>query len=371
VTHKPWFLLTLLGAALLPTACSDDDRPSRPGGDAGSGASTSGGKSGSSGDAGAEAEGGADSDDTGGADSGDAGRGGSAGNGGSSGSGGSLGQAGDPGEPIPPVGDPPVCLTDATWTEHSLLAISGPGDDLLQSVTHNGTTIAFKNGDTFYVADLDLDYVLQPGDHGLPFDAPKAVVGSADYTSVALGPDGLTLIALRKDLTVVELERNVGEAFDGASANAADFADLNATISTIPAANQVLTDAVLSADGESLFFSHYGSGSDSTVHEGQRSAGLWQYGNSDLGDVLLADEGARRVPTGISGDLLTPFYRDEVEGDFRAAWRINPTVPFNTSQVMSFAEGTVAAAPNGACTKVHYSAPGDNDLDLFVTYRAE
>lgn len=365
MTHKPWFLLILLGAALLTTACADDARPSRPDGVAGSGATTTGGKSGSSGDAGAEAEGGGDPGNAGGSEPGDAG------SGGSGGSGGSLGQAGEPGEPIPPVGDPPVCLTDATWTEHSLLAISGPGDDLLQSVTHNGTTIAFKNGDTFYVADLDLDYMLQPGDHGLPFDAPKAVVGSADYNSVALGPDGLTLIALRKDLTVVELERNVGEAFNAANATAADFEDFNATISTIPAPNQVLTDAVLSADGESLFFSHYGSGSGYTIHEGQRSAGLWQYGSSDLGAVLLADEGARRVPTGISGDSLTLFYRDEVEGDFRAAWRINPTVPFSTSEVMSFAEGTVAAAPNGACTKVHYSAPGDNDLDLFVTYRAE
>lgn len=370
MTHNPWFLLTLLGAALLPTACSDDDRPSRPGGDAGSGASS--GKSGSSGDAGAEAEGGGDSGIGGASDPGDAGSGGSAGSAGSSGSGGSLGQAGEPGEPIPPVGDPPVCLTDATWTQHALLGISGPGDDLLQSVTHNGTTIAFKNGDTFYVADLDLDYVLQPGDQGLPFDTPRAVVGSADYSSVTLGPDGLTLIALRKDLTVVELERSAGEAFDAASASATNFTDFNATVSTIPLANQVLTDAVLGADGSSLFFSHFGSGSGAeSVFESKRSGGLWSYGSSSLGDPLLADGGARRIPTGISGDSLTLFYRDDVEGDFRAAWRINPSVPFGTSEVMTFAEGTVAAAPNGACTKVHYSAPGDNDLDLFVTYRAE
>ena len=129
----------------------------------------------------------------------------------------------------------------------------------------------------------------------------------------------------------------------------------------------------MSADGESLFFSHFGSqtGSYATIFEGKRSAGLWQYGSSELGDLLLADEAARRVPTGISGDLLTLFYRDEVEGDFRAAWRVNPTVPFSSSKVMSFAAGTVAAAPNGACTKVHYSAPGDSGLDLFVTYRAE
>jgi hypothetical protein len=361
--------LTWLGVALLLAACSDE-HPPRPSGDAGAGNSSAGGKGGASdsnGDAGAEAGVGGDSNVAGAL----LGEGGSAGSGAQAGSGGSLGHAGEGGEPTPPVGDPPVCLHDATWSDHTKLAISAPGDDLLQAVTHSGNTIAWKNGDTFYIADRDLDYVLKPGDRGLPFDSPLPVAGSAAYSSVALSPDGLTLIALRHDLTVVELARNAGEAFDDASPGPGDFADFNGTLATIPAANQVLCDPVMSADGEAFFFSHFAdgqSGSHATVYESRRSGGAWQYGSSNLGGVLVAQDDARRIPTGVSVDLLTLFYRDEVEGDFRAAWRVNPTVPFTRTETLAFGE-TAAAAPNSACTTIHYSAQGENDLDLFVTYR--
>lgn len=369
---KLWLPLTWLGTALLLAACSEE-HPPRPPGDAGSGNSGSGGKLGSNGEAGTEAGVGGDSN-VGGAPMGEGGSAGSGAQAGSSGSGASLGQAGEGGEPIPPVGEPPVCLHDATWGDHTQLAISAPGDDLLQAVTHSGNTIAWKNGDTFYVADRDLDYVLKPGERGLPFDSPMPVTGSAAYTSVALSPDGLTLIALRSDLTVVELERSAGEAFDDASPGAGDFSDFNATLGTIPTANQVLRDAVMSADGESFFFSHFAdgqSGSHGTVYESRRSGGAWQYGSSNLGDLLVAEAEARRVPTGVSGDLLTLFYRDEVEGDFRAAWRVNSTVPFMHTEAIPLGEATVAAAPNGACTTLHYSAQGENDLDLFVAYRTD
>lgn len=365
--------LTGLGMALLLAACSDE-HPPRPPGAADGGDSSSGGKAGkpsSNGDAGAEGEVGGEAN-LAGAGLGEAGSAGAGAQAGSSGSGGSLGQAGEGGGPIPPVGDPPICLHGATWGDHTLLTISAPGDDLLQAVTHSGNTIAWKNGDTFYIADRDLDHVLEQGERGLPFDSPMPVAGSAAYAAVTLSPDGLKLIALRNDLTVVELERNAGEAFDDATPSVGDFSDFNATLASIPTSGQVLRDPVMSADGAAFFFSHfsdYQSGNHATVYESRRSGEAWQYGNSNLGGVLLAEDDARRIPTGVSGDLLTLFYQDEVEDDFRAAWRVNPTVPFTHTETLTLGEGTRAAAPNSACTALHYSAQGANDLDLFVAYR--
>jgi hypothetical protein len=75
----------------------------------------------------------------------------------------------------------------------------------------------------------------------------------------------------------------------------------------------------------------------------------------------------RRVPTGLSSDSLTLFYRDDVKGDFRATWRVNPTVFFDYSEVLALGAGTRAAAPNAACKRIYFSAQGQTDLDLFVS----
>jgi hypothetical protein len=82
--------------------------------------------------------------------------------------------------------------------------------------------------------------------------------------------------------------------------------------------------------------------------------------------LLYAAEQKRRIPTGISYDSLTLFYRDEVQGDFRAAWRVNTQVAFDYSEVVDLANGVVAAAPGASCQRIYYSAPGASGLDLFV-----
>jgi hypothetical protein len=186
---------------------------------------------------------------------------------------------------------------------------------------------------------------------------------------VSLSPDGLVLIGVKDDLSVVEQTRGVGEAFDDANPSAGDFAEFNATLATVPIANQVLADPVIGADDASFFFSHFSSsysGSYARVYESHRSGTAWSFASADLGKVLYGSEQKRRVPTGVSSDSLTLFYRDDVNGDFRAAWRVNTQVQFNYSEVLDLGAGVEAAAPNAPCSRIFYSAQGANDLDLFV-----
>jgi len=132
----------------------------------------------------------------------------------------------------------------------------------------------------------------------------------------------------------------------------------------------VLTDAVLSGDEASFFFSHYVSsdaGSRASLRESRRSNNGFGFGGSDLGELLYASGTKRRIPTGVSSDLLTLFYFDQVKGDFRVAWRINTQEPFTYSETLSPGTATQAAAPNQACNKLYYSADGSDGVDLFAS----
>lgn len=358
---RAWLLGALVAGAFLAPACSDAERPSgAPDGSGGGGKAGGGpgGKAGSKNTDAGESAGGSDggAGDTG---SGGAGEGGAeAGEGGSAGS--SLGGAGP--EPIPPVGDPPLCRHQPEFDAGTLLPLSGAGDDLLQAVTPDERIIAWKNGAAFFVAER--------ADPEGAFGAPLEVIGGSQYEAVSLSADGLVLVAVTRELSVVEVFREPGQAFDAANADAGDFEEFNGTFAGIPGAGKVLTDAVLSADGSSFFYSHFlshhATGERATLYESLRTAGLWSGSSFDLGSLLYGNASQRRVPTGVSSDLLTLFYRDEVEGDFRAAWRINPQVPFEYSEVLEPGDGVQAAAPNSECSKLYFSAQGDDDLDLFV-----
>ena len=237
--------------------------------------------------------------------------------------------------------------------------MSGAGDDVLQAITPDELTIAWKNGADFFVADRALATD--------PFGTKALVTGSADYDAITLS-DADTLIAVRKDRTIVELVRDAGEPFG--DPHAAAFEEFNTTLLGVPGAGQVLTDAVISADRNSFFYSHFSAGQTGeyvTVQESHLSAGYWNFGGDNVGNILKAAGAKRRIPTGLSSDRLTLFYKDEVNGDFRAAWRVNPNVQFLHAEALSLGEGTVAAAPNQDCSKIYFSAPGTAGVDLFVT----
>lgn len=270
-----------------------------------------------------------------------------------------LGGAGP--DPLPPTGDPPLCAHGRAFAAGVRLPLSGAGDDLLQAITPDDLTIAWKNGDHFFVADWE-------GENG-GFAEPHEVAGSAQYTAVTLSPDGLQLIGLKPDFTVVQQTRSALTAFDDPTPEAGEFAEFNAARASIPLANQVLADVLVGWNEAALFFSHYTAGyagSRATVFESFRSGEAWSFSTPDLGKLLYAKDEQRRVPTGVSADLLTLFYLDEVNGDFRAAWRVNTQVPFDYSEVLALGAGIKAAAPTASCQRIYYSAPGSNGLDLFV-----
>lgn len=356
-----------MAATVVSIACSDDRPPPSlvglHGGES-SGKAGSLNRGGSRADAG-QASGGAhdgeggDTANPGGSGGSDAAGSGNAGTAGSAGTAGTTAVGGEGPEPFPPVGDPPLLPQAPTFGTATALAISGAGDDVFQAITPDELTIAWKNGNTFYVADR--------ASTADPFGTPSEVTGSADYNAVSV-PDGQTLIAVRKDRSVVELVRDPGEPF--ADPSPAAFEEFNNALLGVPGIDQVLTDAVMSAARESFFFSFYlngETGSQTTVHESRRSGGYWAFVGNNVGNLLNASGAKRRIPTGLSSDLLTLFYKDEVNGDFRAAWRVNPSVQFLHAEVLALGVGTVAAAPNADCTKIYFSATGAAGIDLFVS----
>ncbi len=361
-------LSVLVVTAGVAGACADADRPSSP-----SGGSGTGGESGSSpvGGSGATHAGGAGdgaSGGTGSAIGGEAGGGNLGGAAAGTGAGGESGMdgevaAGGTGEIFPPVGPTPVCATGVLWGTGTRLALSGAGDQVLQAVTSDELSIAWKSADTFYVADR-----AQTGD---PFGSPLPVASSDQYNAVTLSADGLRLVAVTKDLRVLEQARQPGMPFDEAQPGEGAFTKFNSAILGDPSPGKVLEDAVLSADGASFFYSYFlmdVSGAAPT--ESRLSDGSFNLAGLSLGAPLQGDaDGNRRIPTGLASDTLTLFYRDDVEGDFRAAWRVNRDVPFEASEVVSPAAGTVAAAPNADCSMLYFSAPGTEGIDLFVSAR--
>jgi hypothetical protein len=362
---RAWLLCALGAATVVSTSCSDKHAPG-PSDGAGDAGATTGGKlahAGSSAtNAGHDVGGAADSTPGGVNASGEDGaaRAGGGGTAMAGTSGTELGGAGS-NDPIPPVGAPPLCAHSAMHVKPVLLAISGAGNDLLQAITPSDLSLVWKRGSTYFVADR-----AKVED---AFGTPQQVTGSANYGAVSLSADGLTLSAVTQNLSVVQLTRTPGGAFNDPSPEAGDFEQFNQTISSIPSASQVLSDAVISAGQTSFFFSHYlstSTGSYATVHESHRSGGSWSFTSTGLGKVLDASDAKRRIPTGVSSDLLTLFYRDEVNGDFRAAWRVNPQVEFDYSEVLMLGDGVQAAAPNEHCSRIYFSAHGATDLDLFV-----
>lgn len=351
----------VLTGAMLFVACSDTERapPSASGGKAGSNGSAAGGDTASAGGA-LDAEGGADATEAG------------SGNGAGEASGGAAGASlagsstGGTSEPIPPIGDPPRCAHGATWGQGSLVAHSSDDDDLLQSITSSELSLAWKAGDEFYVADRT-DTLGQLG-------PAQRVEGGSAYLAVTLTEDGLGLVAVTKALSMVELSRSPGGVFDATTAVEGAFADFNGSVASSPDPGKVLAEPVLGAQGESLFYTYYStelSGTQPTLRESRRIDGSWSFVSMSLGSLLEGTVSERRIPTGLSTDGLTLFYADEVEGDFRMAWRINPTVPFDYSETLDLGTVVYAAAPNSACDRVYFSAEGESGLDLFVSNWAQ
>jgi len=238
-----------------------------------------------------------------------------------------------------------------------LLSLSTADDDLLEAITPDELTLVFAAGGRFYVADRDSAI----GD----FAAPAEVAAGLGFSSVTLSSDGLRLIGARAS-GFAELGRSArGEPF-AHEPDDSDFVPFNSAVSGTPT-DEVALEPLLALDDSLLLYSFV-----SPSNEGSRPTlfasewlGQWSFGQPLAGaERLWAAGQSRRVATGLSSDGLTLFYRDEVENEFRSAWRRRLTDDFDAFQAL----GDLArAAPNGACDKLYASAQGDGGLDLFVS----
>lgn len=252
----------------------------------------------------------------------------------------------------------PDCAQNATWGTGVVLSISTDDDDIFQSITPDELSIAFKSGTDFYVADRDnaVD----------DFDAPQLVTGGSSITAVTLSPNGLRLIVLEGQQFSQIVRDARGDAFSG-TPDQGPFEPFNETEGNIPT-DQFPTDPVLGAGDDYFIYTYTSPSADSsrpTIYE-TYSSGVWDFGTAVGGDVLWSSDSGedRRIPTGISADYLTIFYRDQVNDDFRAAWRLRASDDFDHTESLGDWKG---GAPNGACSKLYYSADGNSSVDLFVT----
>ncbi|HTQ05470.1 MAG TPA: hypothetical protein VMI54_16520 [Polyangiaceae bacterium] len=327
----------------------------------GTGATATGGRGGSNAGeadtaAGAAGEGGAGAptDDNGRAAAGRSGAGGNESRGGAAGEGAGSAEAGAPGGEERPV---PVCSPRLRFGVGTELALSTPDDDLLQGVTPDELTLVFATGSHFYVADRDS----ADGDFG----APVEVAAGLDFAAVTVSADGLEIVGARTDGFFAVSRPARGEPFSD-SPDDADFLPFNAALEGNPT-NDVVMEPLLGA-GDSLlvysFVSPSNEGSRPTLFASEW-LGQWSFGEALLGEERLWAQGQeRRIATGLSSDGLTLFYRDEIAGEFRGAFR--PTLGDAFDAFVSLGD-LASAAPDGPCARLYYSAASNaGGLDLFV-----
>lgn len=289
--------------------------------------------------------------------------GGFGGHGGSSGTGGSGG--GEDGGATDGGLPESVCLTTATWAPGVALSITATAPILLGGVTPDEKTIAWVTGPegsavVHYADRTDLK---------VPFDTPstlQAPPSGAALDRVALSPDGLRIGVVRADRhAFVEYTRgHRGDAFS--EAGSGTFALINATGASFSKATS-FGDPVIAADDQSLVYSIYGRGDKVTIQYSARlfSGDPWAVASSLGGAALEAQGTLRRRPTGISSDLRTLFFWDDVSATERAGFRSDWLADFTAFVDLGTLTGAI---PNAACDALYYAC-GVSETDLFRANR--
>ena len=221
-------------------------------------------------------------------------------------------------------------------------------------------------------------YVSDRASTSTAFGAPQTIQDSsiaADHA--ALSSDGLNLVVVNADgQGFSELTRTSRSAPDNAFGSPG-IGDYGNFVGSLPQ-GQAFGDPVLDAYGNNFFYSVYstspveagpadGGARHGTVYRASRllSTDDWPSGAPLLLDssMTFAQEGAlRRRPTGISADLQSLFFWDEVTAAEREGWIDTSDGVFDTFVTLGALD---MAAPNLACTRLYYSAQGSSSLDLF------
>jgi hypothetical protein len=246
---------------------------------------------------------------------------------------------------------PPVCTVGSKWNVVVGPVVVGTADDdLMGSITPDEMHIAWMTPDgTVRYADRSA-----PGMVFGQYETLPATPGYFALDRAAFAPGGLELITVATDRKTF----GVFTRADGLTpfAGAPDTAPFAALVAKL-GANDKLGDPVVSYDGKTLVYSVFGS-APVTIQVATRPdpKSAWTpVGPLDAAADLQAVGNARRRPTGVSSDLRTLFYWDEVKSTEMAAWRPSVAAPFDTWNDLGPIFG---ATPGNNCAGLYYSGWG-------------
>lgn len=245
------------------------------------------------------------------------------------------------------------------------LALSTDADERFGGITPDERVIAW----TVTVDETVTLYVASRADAEAAFGTPvSTALESALDGQVTLAPDGLSVAfvsADRRGFSVIS-RPTLDDAFGLATAG--EFSLLDGTGGVL-AAGERYADPVLAGDGVSFYYSQYGEGADDTLRVSNRlsEADPWPVGGPLPSTGLSARGDERFAPTGASRDGRTLFLWDSAAETSVLAFVDEES--FEWSPVADIGP-LRAAAPNGACSRLYYSA-ADPSLDLFVAALGE
>ena len=251
---------------------------------------------------------------------------------------------------LPPLG---ACAPDLMLDENVSVDVSVPGgaEATLLSMTPDELSVAFSTGSddelALYVADRD------SADASF---TPELVVVPSGYeaaSGVALSSDGLRLLLVSHDHSAFgELSRSARRLPFDADPNTGPYAKLNALK---PMSGRSLGWPVLSNDGQSLYFlSYFGQG---LVNQSRLDQdGVFDFGKAIDEFTLGGQEGAYKLPSGISADERAIFVFDQATEHMLALFRSRPDAPFYDPLDLGERRGV---APNLDCSRLYSSDGGE------------
>jgi hypothetical protein len=279
---------------------------------------------------------------------------GSGGGGGSTNAGGAGGSGG--------IAPGAICPPGEAWDVGAIVdEVSSPSGEIIASVTPDETSLAWVEP----AAGTAIIHYVDRGDLSMPFGFPQDLIGASldPIHGIALSQDGLRLVTvLAGGLGFVEYTRAYrGEPF--AKPTSAPYQSINAIAAQQP--GLTFADPVLSGNDGVFIYSQFAGITGPTVFESQR-IGLepWPVGVSLSGPLLTMVEGKRRRPTGLSADLRSLFYHDDVSGQLRVAFRSESTGQFTSAFDIN---AGISGQANNSCTRLYYTGQKDGKTRVWVT----
>jgi hypothetical protein len=262
---------------------------------------------------------------------------------------------------------PSVCNPATTWGPGTLLSISTDSPDRFGAITPDELTIAWMTPADADASTTGTVYYADRATVSDPFGTPSALSAAAAYFAfdrVALSPDGLTLVVVRADHQGFGAASRTSRPGTFGAPDETAFNGVDINHADMPDPGLVLANPVWEQDPTVLFFTEYASTTVNPIGWVDLVGGIWTDSHNVAAGALAASSGQLRRPTGLSADLRTLFFYDEVASIERAAWRDSADGDFSTFSDVGAFDG---AEPNRACTRIYYSAQGASSVDLFYS----